>query len=159
MDIKRLRALCEAATPGPWDATSFPSRIVTQDGTMIVDFIPMTDDAKFIAIARTALPKALDEIEQLQKERDEAIRCRDEMTAYLARLIYMVTSSQIGHIGDHKVYVSHIDVKAVDDILKTALKRVKEIAATGPIGERIGDAINYLALIDGIIEEARGEEG
>jgi len=52
----------------------------------------------------------------------------------------------------------HLD--SITNFIKQRCKggKVKDIIATEPISGRIGDAINYLALIDGIIEEAGGEE-
>ena len=79
--IAELRALCAAATAGPWevdgdgrDVCGFrerlggasgrpPYEITENNGFMRND---MAADAAFIAGARTALPEALDEIERLR---------------------------------------------------------------------------------------------
>ena len=78
LDIKKLRELCEKATPGPWleeprqnEATDFAyvwavHRCVLEDDGCLVE-----EDADFIAAARTALPEALDEIERLQNENNQ----------------------------------------------------------------------------------------
>lgn len=70
-DIKAARALCDAATPGPWiEQLGFPlSHIVgvTCDEALEVR------DAEFIAAARTLLPAALDALESARRERDEAL--------------------------------------------------------------------------------------
>lgn len=52
-EIKRLRTICDAATPGPWPATE---SAIELDGS----------DAMFAIAARTALPAALNEIERLR---------------------------------------------------------------------------------------------
>lgn len=52
--IAELRALCEAATPGPWIAAD--------------ECILIAEDATFIAAARTALPELLDYIAELEKQ-------------------------------------------------------------------------------------------
>lgn len=67
--IAELRALAAAATPGPWgiyvDGLSVMAR-----GNLVTDLHqrgPLAkDDAAFIAAARSALPEALDHIEQLR---------------------------------------------------------------------------------------------
>ena len=74
LDIKRLRELCEKATPGPWtvigedswNVKGFPQ---VEMNTPDVHYFPVHNDAdaQFIAAARTALPEALDEIERLRK--------------------------------------------------------------------------------------------
>lgn len=74
IDVKALRAICDAASPGPWEASD-TNAIETEDGCLIGYCGGAADDglkadAAFIAAARTALPAALDELEQLQRERD-----------------------------------------------------------------------------------------
>lgn len=82
LDIEKLRALCETATPGPWDTRAernCPRAIVIAGTEQIADageHTHWTDkqcarNAAFIAAARSALPAALDEIAQLCEERDE----------------------------------------------------------------------------------------
>ena len=55
--IAELRALANAATPGPWE----PRWLQYPDCTIALG----SEDAAFIAAARTALPEALLEIERL----------------------------------------------------------------------------------------------
>ena len=75
----RLRKLCNAATPGPWQMNQLEHDIWIEtpdcgDGepcsicTMSNDQYDQSADAAFIAEARTALPAALDTIEELWKE-------------------------------------------------------------------------------------------
>ena len=85
--LAELEALCEAATPGPWervDVHGVPLGIGTEQQPggksrvyrMIVNVLRKGDkdrdlprlrgDANFIATARTALPEALAEIRRLQ---------------------------------------------------------------------------------------------
>jgi hypothetical protein len=83
--IARERAICEAATEGPWtvsqstheglwvvteatDEEGFPAHYISRrdwywSGGVVQEGHP---DQTFIAHARTALPEALDEIERLQ---------------------------------------------------------------------------------------------
>lgn len=85
-DIKRLRALCEAATPGPWTAQTVcdtdsddwcavgPTHLYADDDPAVDDGDPhpaAEADAAFIAAARTALPALLDEVEGLRAEGKE----------------------------------------------------------------------------------------
>ena len=86
--IAELRALCDAATPGPWYVNrirGYPdNQIETTDSTYVarkpwghvvattglgagdVSQQKFERDSDFIATVRTALPEALDEIERLQ---------------------------------------------------------------------------------------------
>ena len=69
--LAELKALTEAATPGPWkyDGIMF---IQDPDTSMVCEIrgygadLPMDDNAAFIAAARTALPELIAEIERLQ---------------------------------------------------------------------------------------------
>lgn len=81
-DVRAARALCDAATKGPWYASVAPIDERVSD----IDYVVETDDllisgvysggphddllaqpdAEFIAAARTLLPAALDEIERLR---------------------------------------------------------------------------------------------
>lgn len=79
-EIARLRALCEKATEAPWSYYAAdeetPSRedIVysgghpTFTGSFSVGEMHHPEDRAFIAAARSALPRALDEIERLRAE-------------------------------------------------------------------------------------------
>lgn len=91
--IAELRALCGAATPGPW-ATHLPSpesayRVLGRDRTVIVTvhrngMSPQprqtadSANAAFIAAARSAVPGLLDEVERLTNERADVDRARRE---------------------------------------------------------------------------------
>lgn len=82
-EIKAARALCEAATPGPWafmnEAYPWVAGAVDEDiacPSTVIEFNECGEqahsDARFIAAARTLLPAALDALEQARRERDEA---------------------------------------------------------------------------------------
>ena len=76
-EIASLRALCAAATPGPWNdrrhadggdvfgCCAHVDTPSTQGGRSLLEGLTRAD-AAFIAAARTALPAALDEIERLR---------------------------------------------------------------------------------------------
>ena len=93
----RLRALCEAATPGPWDAIydedagewmvrtghADVAVLTWQRAIDALGLSPMTmRTAAFIAASRTAIPALLDDSERL----DAAERERDETRAEVERL-------------------------------------------------------------------------
>lgn len=77
-----LRQLCEAATPGPWVSFQEDSAIEAEEGGAICHiahhaYLPTAmrrnedwshANAAFIAAARTALPKLLDYVEELEKK-------------------------------------------------------------------------------------------
>lgn len=104
-EIKRLRALCDAATPGPWyreceidedvwcgtGGKCFLARPVI--GCMDSD---MADDAAFIIAARDAVPALLDEVAQLtgivkrlRGENGRAPELEAQLTAQNAGLVTM----------------------------------------------------------------------
>src|SRR5579875_3536452 len=86
--IAELRRLCGAATPGPWKCWGVWGPVKGTDFMAVsrigpeapewagivadplyppnADFYAKREDAEFVAIARTALPEALDEIEHLR---------------------------------------------------------------------------------------------
>lgn len=120
--LAHLRALCDAATPGPWavyDRTpedierpgidgvyaepqgKYSGRIVETDFGC---YPPYKRDAAFIAAARTALPEALDEIERLAAQ-VEALRTR---TPY------------------------YYELTAERDALKVEVERLEERVSHGP---------------------------
>lgn len=78
-EIRRLRTLCEAATPGPWQVAEYDGddwtcdyKIESGSGTVLAGPSirhagKVQSNATFIAEARTALPAALDEIERLRE--------------------------------------------------------------------------------------------
>lgn len=73
-ELKRLRELADAATPGPWRASGSIVRAGTApgEGPIVHEGGRVTDasmaNADLIAAARAALPALLDEIERLQEE-------------------------------------------------------------------------------------------
>ena len=90
--INELRALCDAASPGPWRAYSCDDLPRSACAIRSAEFDAQRDgdgdvvrdtnrdechhmmtraDAELIAAARTALPEALDEIERLRADVDE----------------------------------------------------------------------------------------
>src|SRR5688572_25802864 len=98
LDIKAVRAVCDAATPGPWRAHSYGAEVQTDSEAVDEEFVcqcyweadritggtpQQFADAAFIALARTALPQALDELELARAEiasLQEKVNClRDEV--------------------------------------------------------------------------------
>ena len=75
-ELSKLRALCEAATPGEWIVHRDPhtnyATFRLEAGVRIID-CGSEANAVFIAAAREALPAALDEIERLQTRQDELL--------------------------------------------------------------------------------------
>lgn len=89
MTNEELRALCDKATPGPWQATytefanAAPAWVVEHNGQSIVIFPPAAYNplsmfnAAFIAACREAVPALLAEVERLKAELAQAIKERD----------------------------------------------------------------------------------
>lgn len=101
VDIERLRALCNAATSGPWDVLNHQEHLGTDNDECawwsvrageqeLIDVQwSKRSNATFIAAARTALPEALDEIEALrhvQSQCNEYLAERGQLRARLAEV-------------------------------------------------------------------------
>ena len=102
MDAKertRLRALCEAATPGPWDAIydedagewtvrtghADVAVLTWQQALDALGLSPVTmRTAAFIAASRAAIPALLDALDAAERERDEARAEVERLRAELA---------------------------------------------------------------------------
>ena len=110
IDLDKARALCDAATEGPWvdggQGWVFAAALIPDDGEsrgmrdLLASVATKPGDSALIAAARTLLPEALDEIEQLRCDLahekwnadrllDQAIEARaerDKAEATLARV-------------------------------------------------------------------------
>jgi hypothetical protein len=64
--IAHLRALCDAATKGPWKVFN-ATNVTAHNGAVHVASTGLPINARFAREARTALPEALDAIELLRK--------------------------------------------------------------------------------------------
>jgi DNA repair exonuclease SbcCD ATPase subunit len=141
-EIKQSRAICEAAPKGPWeyDRLSAPVgldyvRLICSENralSIVSDLRPMTVPvAEFIAHARTALPRALDALEELKAERD-------------------VLKERIGHLQDDVANLQDSEAKLEvfqasccweiekeRDALRKQLKKLQaECTATEDVAER-----------------------
>jgi hypothetical protein len=84
--LAELRALCEAATPGPWERLDLDGAPTPRVGYRIVSggiershiAAEYRNDAALIVAARTALPEALAEIERLREENEVLRECAAE---------------------------------------------------------------------------------
>lgn len=68
-EIKRLRVLCQAATPQPWTITHESDGSIRVEGPLLAQparYCRNKADATFIAVARGAVPALLDEVERLR---------------------------------------------------------------------------------------------
>lgn len=70
--LDKLRALCDAATPGPWevDGSGIYSKVIHKDygRPWLVSGQVYPNDGDFIAAARTALPALIELCEALEKK-------------------------------------------------------------------------------------------
>lgn len=71
IDLAKAKAICEAATPGPWTNTLDDVRAYYPHHDHRMAKASTEANAHFIAFARTALPQAIEEIERLRKLMDE----------------------------------------------------------------------------------------
>lgn len=69
-ELHRLKDLCAAATPGPWESDGDPDcdggGIYAPDVGRFVMVLSDRNDAVFIAAAREAVPKLIAEVERLR---------------------------------------------------------------------------------------------
>ena len=116
-EFEQLRALCMAATPGPWLATGEHDVVVIQKGRerQVVDFVRHNKDSAFIAAARMAVPELLvalmianEQIEALQKAKDgkdeliTAIRQhKDEAYAERDKVVALLSKCFPSHLCRH----------------------------------------------------------
>lgn len=71
IDIPKIRAMCEAATPGPWwrfQGAKCTVRSPDFEGKRMIAIEIKEVNADFIAESRTLIPELCDEIERLQRE-------------------------------------------------------------------------------------------
>lgn len=66
--LDEIRALCEAATPGPWEQTRPDREYVRNTDDFNVCMTRRSYDAAFIAASRTLVPQLCDALEAAQKE-------------------------------------------------------------------------------------------
>jgi len=107
--IAELRRLCGAATPGPWKCWGVWGPVKGTDFMAVsrigpeapewagivadplyppnADFYAKREDAEFVAIARTALPEALDEIERLRAENERLRGLLGQSDAWLCESV------------------------------------------------------------------------
>ncbi len=89
-ELVRWRALCESALPGPWECeielgAASPQQmtdcIIVQsvDAHIAFCFSDTPNTPKFIATARAAMPRLLDEVERL---RADILECANALHAY-----------------------------------------------------------------------------
>ena len=80
IDIVKLRALCDAATKGPWSidpqGVGFP--VIRDSNNKELGEIWFSDNALFVIAAREALPELIDEIKRLQGNYAALIASNDE---------------------------------------------------------------------------------
>jgi hypothetical protein len=80
-EIAAARALCDAATPGPWDTDTAPFIVTNRDYDVANAESPV--DATFIAVARTLVPRLLVEVARLKSDlRCEQIRAEDRGASF-----------------------------------------------------------------------------
>lgn len=77
IDIEEARRLCDGATPAPWryGALEFGGRCLMDAGGYVFAQIDDDGNGRFAAGARSTLPAALDEIEQLRAKLDRWRNC------------------------------------------------------------------------------------
>lgn len=63
IDLDQAKAICDAASKGPWLSVDLSSIRLADESW----FTGSAEDRKFSAFARTALPEALEEIEELRE--------------------------------------------------------------------------------------------
>lgn len=110
----RLRALCEAATPGPWrDGAGFVAPV--RDGSGTFDSLcechgrNIRSNAVFVAASRTAIPALLDDADAADARAEKAERERDDARALLSewRKLIVDTAAALGQTMPPCVWHDH----------------------------------------------------
>lgn len=142
IDRDQLRALANAATPGPW-AADVPAQAgpddslavyPVADGGAVAYVQPLWADADFIAAARTALPQLLDQLDQVEAELDswmtrayeaegklwqaeERVRHLEDTARVLVKEVIAAEGARDEHRRGKASAVAR--AKAVEDVLDT----------------------------------------
>lgn len=79
IDIEQLKALEQAATPGPW-AEGAQMVVQADQAECVIEMVETEDDAKLIVAARNALPELLALLEEALRLANDAFHpvCRGE---------------------------------------------------------------------------------
>lgn len=108
-DWEPIKAICDKATPGPWEVES-------QDGYSFADVECDTHcvatcwvdaeapNAEFIALSRTSLPEAISEIEQLRQDKAELVDLLEDT----ARLIQDFAEDTISYFELTKAHYDEL---------------------------------------------------
>lgn len=86
MKLGEIRALIEAATPGPWHGEGYDDDTVYNFRDNAVARVFSTYDLKFITAARTLMPLLLDVAEAAQKSCEDDYECLERVRRTLAAL-------------------------------------------------------------------------
>jgi hypothetical protein len=95
-ELEEMRALAEAATPGPWVRRPHPFgdsethgcvKAPSANGILVAGatVIARNEDCEFIAHARTGVPRLLAHVEALEAEKLAIVAAGDKLAAALAR--------------------------------------------------------------------------
>ena len=86
--LEEWKRLCEAATKGPWqgDNAVIYGFVKTTDGVVVCEMPSSVADMNFISAARTALPRAIAEIEAQNNEVTAAAHNMSVLIATQGRL-------------------------------------------------------------------------
>lgn len=137
IDRDRLRALANAATPGPWESVWdeadewYSITGQSYEGFVCPEVATLTDeaDADFIAAAREALPRLLDYLDAAeQRIRDLTQEVRDERAACLDQM--------------EQVQIRDARIKAVRDVLDRAEAAFNRHPAYTWSGQRMDPIVN-----------------
>lgn len=158
IDIPASRALCNAATPGPWSTSSEWS--VRAEGDELVAsctaYHRHAADAEFIAHARTALPTALDEIALLR----DLLNVRDDAIDDVGKVLERIASGPKAEtlIGAaQRVIRERSEAIAERDALRATVERLtRPVSMERPAGD---ESMQKRLAKDAILEFAAMERG
>lgn len=109
IDLDALQALCDAATPGPWEAHTssraceYLPKVMSHDGCEEIAYFPETSDFRrgenhncaLVAAARTAMPALIEEVRALRaKVRDFELKKREQAYDFSFWNLAMSTNHQ-----------------------------------------------------------------
>lgn len=144
-EIAKARALCEAATPGPWTAEYGTSdRAPTINGPArpgVAGFpvpvrVASNQDAAFIAAARTLVPALLEELESARRDLAIAHQDASQLSGDANRVLRELKERMFAKIERYERDAEALtaDIAATKAALAEAVQMIEDIDDTDGLG-------------------------
>lgn len=128
--LDRLREMCEAATPGPWEIKSHGNWSIAVHGQDTALFIPSIAHSQrernfsFIATARAAMPALIELV--------EALAWKDTCKAHYAAITHERIDARLDAAWRAAVANSLTSLEAATAAVQAAREKLEEVCPTAP---------------------------